>query len=195
MKLVFKIEPQKQPLEYTLAAAKYERTWMQYQASILSALHKHTGLRFKQRRITVRMWEGASRAGNKFKPMELSVKDASYGDADVLCTIAHELAHRLVIGNGIEPLYGGPKANYYMHRHIYLFLYDVLVDVAGKAVADGEVRLETEMSRPLYGKAWRWALAMTYEERQATFARLKKRYKAGSASSTKKVRRQLTPAA
>jgi hypothetical protein len=146
---------------------------------ILNSFNKHTGLDFKQSKITIRIRkDGRSKAGNKHQPMELSVKWVD--ENSIGCTLIHELAHRLVIGNGIELPEGTPHQdshyNYFVHRHIYLFLYDVFVDVLGKEIAEAEVQRESA-DQGAYAKAWRWALAMSYRDRQNSFERLKKRYK------------------
>ena len=137
MKLIFDINLNND-LEQTLATARYKQFWYDNQEKIINSFYKHTGLTFQQKQITVRIRkDGRSKAGNRHQPMELSwtwVTQDGIG-----CTLIHELAHRLVIGNGIDPPEGNEfiesRANYYMHRHIYLFLYDVFVDVLGEQVA------------------------------------------------------------
>lgn len=84
-----------------------------------------------------------------------------------------------MIGNGIELPEGGAYQDshytYFVHRHIYLFLYDVYVDVLGKEAAAQEVKRESR-DHDSYAKAWTWALSMNYDERQAKFMKLKRRY-------------------
>src|ERR1035437_2337122 len=178
MKLVFRINIDDN-LEKTSAASRYRKFWEENNEEILSSLYKHTGLHFKQHTITVRIRaDERSRAGNSHSPMELSM---TYKEQDsIACALIHELAHRLVIGNGIEPpednAFIKSHANYYMHKHIDLFLYDVFLDVLSKEAADYEVKRESVSPESFYAKAWKWALDMDYAERQVVFDRLKKRY-------------------
>jgi len=62
--------------------------------------------------------------------MELSMqRDDEQG---ITCTLIHELAHRLVIGNGIDPPEGNKfidaHANYYVHRHIYSLFHMISLE-------------------------------------------------------------------
>jgi hypothetical protein len=178
MKLFFKIDLDND-LELILAAGRYSEFWQRKEKAILESFYKHTGLTFKQRRITVWIREdGRSKAGNTHRPMELSkncIDEESIG-----CTLIHELAHRLAIGNGIDSEEGNPfiesRANYYVHRHIYLFLYDVFVDILGQEAALKEVARESAYPNSFYTKAWQWCTSKNYQQRQLAFARLKKRY-------------------
>lgn len=177
MKLNFRIDLEDN-LEKTLAAGRYAAFWSEQYQAINASFYKHTGLQFQQQRISVHIREdGHSKAGSRHRPMELSM--AYYDRAEVGCTLIHELAHRLVIGNGVELLEGSPYQDshytYLVHRHIYLFLYDVYVDILGKEVADQEVKRESR-DHDAYAKAWEWALAMNYDERHAKFIKLKQSY-------------------
>jgi hypothetical protein len=110
--------------------------------------------------------------------MELSMTWKT--DDGIGCTLIHELAHRLVIGNGIDPPEGNDfiesRANYYMHRHIYLFLYEVFVDILGEKIAREEIERESKGRISSYAKAWTWAMAKDYDQRQKAFEQIKKRY-------------------
>jgi hypothetical protein len=110
--------------------------------------------------------------------MELSLK--AIDQDNLACTLLHELAHRLVIGNGIDPPEGNAfidaRANYYMHRHIDLFLYDVFVDIVGKQAAKNEVYRESINPKSIYTKAWRWALSKDYKQRHKSFELIRRRY-------------------
>jgi len=178
MKLHFKVNLS-DDLENALAAGRYASFWQQNDPAITASFYRHTGLRFKQRYITVKIRsDGRSKAGNEHQPMELSKTWNT--PKEVGCTLIHELAHRLIIGNGIELPENGPHSynhyNYYAHRHIYLFLYDVYVDTIGHEYADREVARESSGNNA-YSKAWQWALSMNYTKRQAVFKKLKQRYK------------------
>lgn len=178
MKLDFKFSHD-YPLEVILAITQYSSYWKENGDRIVASLEKHSGMQFKQTRITVQVWDKEiSRAGTRNKPMQLSAKHLT--SRRVASTIMHELAHRLVIGNGIESseatVAAKSRYNYYVHRHIYLFLYDVYSEILGKDEAMSEVSAEKLDGRQYYA-AWTWALAMNYPERQATLERLKRRYK------------------
>lgn len=178
MKLIFDIDLNND-LEQTLAAARYKQFWEDNQQKIIDSFYKHTGLTFKQKQITIRLRkDGISRAGNKYQPMELSMTWKT--EDGIGCTLIHELAHRLVIGNGIDPPedneFVDAHANYYMHRHIYLFLYDVFVDILGEKVAREEIERESNGRISSYAKAWSWAMAKDYSQRQKAFGQIKKRY-------------------
>ena len=130
MKLDFKLDLN-QSLDQILATGLYTQFWEANQAQILKSFHRHTGLRFQQRRITVRTIDGSiSRAGNYHSSMKLGSADRA---AHTIGTnLLHELAHRLVIGNGIEPSETSKsavsRANYHMHRHTKIDQYDDAYD-------------------------------------------------------------------
>jgi hypothetical protein len=92
---------------------------------------------------------------------------AGYSPAYKRATLVHELGHRLAFllprNPGIDD-----------HRLLYLFLYDAWTDLYGEEFA---IRMSSiEMSIPGaydYDAAWRWALAMSREERQARLAALR----------------------
>jgi hypothetical protein len=177
-----------QPLELILASTRYATFWEEHETEIITSLYRHTGLHFQQRSITVVIWdEAGSRAGNTNQPMKLSAQ--VHDEARVGATLIHELSHRLIIGNGIEPSSlpnARPRASYHMHRHIDLFLYDVLVDVLGKSTADDEVATEKSYSNMCYRLAWEWALKMNYTERQNALANLKQRYYATTSNHNRR---------
>lgn len=172
MKLIFKLSFDA-PFEQTLALGRYQRFWDKYQNKIIQSFKEHTGLTFQQKQVTVKtINEHTSRAGNTHKPMELNRHMIE--EVDVGGNLIHELSHRLVIGNGIDT--DSPAWNYHCHRHIYLFLYDVWVDVLGKKAADKILNDERNNTYELYRKAWNWALAKTYKERQKAIAKLREQY-------------------
>ena len=178
MKLLFDLDLNND-LEQTLAAARYKQFWEDNQDKIIASFYKHTGLTFKQKQITIRLRkDGISKAGNRHQAMELSITWKT--EDGIGCALIHELAHRLVIGNGIDPPEGNDfiesRANYYMHRHIYLFLYDVFVDVLGEKIAKEEIERESNGRISSYAKAWTWAMDKNYEQRQRSFKDIKIRY-------------------
>lgn len=171
MNVLFKPTPE-QSFEFTLALYRYQRFWEEHEVAILDSFFRHTGLKFRQRQITVRMHNlSRSASGYKNKPMLLN----PYASSDQIGPgLMHEFAHRLLGGNGINV--GGRAYAYHAHRYIDLFLYDVWKDVLGKEAADAELASERSRARePYYARAWGWAIAMSYEERQVALRRIIKR--------------------
>ena len=57
------------------------------------------------------------------------------------------------------------------HRLLFLYLYDLYVDLYGQEFADGQVAFGRALKGLYdYDAAWTWALAMTREERASRFA-------------------------
>jgi len=66
---------------------------------------------------------------------------------------------------------GGPRR----HRLLFLYLYDLYVDLYGKEFADREVAFgKTLEGLHDYEGAWNWAMAMSREERLSRFAEVLK---------------------
>ena len=82
---------------------------------------------------------------------------ASYEDETKRGTLVHELGHRLAAD---VPFKGDH------HELIFLFVYDVWVDLWGKEFADGQVRIEGLRKGLVdYDGIWKRTLAMPAEER------------------------------
>jgi hypothetical protein len=77
-------------------------------------------------------------------------------------TLVHELGHRLIATVGREDVED--------HPILFLFLYDVWIDLWGNEFADVEVQVESRR-RGLYDyeSAWKTALSMTPAERASKF--------------------------
>ena len=164
VRLVFDINLD-QPLEHMLALGRYQKFWDEYKDKVEQSFYNQTGLKFKQKKITVKAIDkGTSRAGNSHSPMELSINKVIMAEAGA--NLLHELAHRLVIGNGIDTNDEDRAWVYHCHRYIDLFLYDVWVDVLGKKAADKALSQERTNTYDYYRKAWDWAMSMSFEERQ-----------------------------
>jgi hypothetical protein len=97
------------------------------------------------------------------------------------CTLMHELAHRLLSGNalwsyGLGLVSGAdvpdPRFTMIEHRHIYLFLYDVIEEAFGAAYAARCAKEETDANSEEYLEAWNWAMSMGYSKRQVAVRRL-----------------------
>lgn len=123
-------------------------------------------------------------SGDKGIPMQITYNlNEPYSetpfDADnvFLGNFIHKLAHRLLMSNGVRTR---PEKHGYLrtlvgHRRIYLFLYDVLVDVLGKEYAENEVKFEKQHLSKAYSDAWEWLLKKPYPLRQQSLHRLRTR--------------------
>lgn len=124
--------------------------------------------------------DGHNHSGDTDMPMRLCFRNDihDYTETDMIGTLLHELAHRLIMEHGLR----SPEQNYSYkrvlrsHKWIYLFLYDVFVDVLGPDVANEKVQDELTISAA-YCNAWMWALSKkTYDKRQQSWKRVYARY-------------------
>jgi hypothetical protein len=151
-----------QDQRFAVAADAYRHLWEDEGAKIVEAMERGSGLKFFESDVKAVIFEGPSRSGFGDTPMYLR---ASY-PADVKkATLVHELGHRL---NG--QLRRRPK-ELDEHRVLFLYLYDVWESLYGKAFADEQVTIESGR-RGLYDyeTAWKWAMAISKEERASRFA-------------------------
>jgi predicted metal-dependent peptidase len=92
---------------------------------------------------------------------------ASYPAEVKKATLIHELLHRML---------GRVRTTTEIdeHRKLFLVLYDIWVSLYGKEFADRNVAVES-LRKGLYDyeTAWKWALAMSPEERAAKFKALR----------------------
>lgn len=172
MKLVIKAGDN--ALETILAAGQYQKLWQEHGQSIIKTFYDLTGLEFQQRHITAWTRPGDSGdSGGPGLPMILPAKyDLLEKKAD---TLTHELAHRLLNGNGINSVYLGllpdskqpdERDMLYSHRLIYLFLYDAVKAVFGPAYAEICEKRELNTDHASYPAAWQWAMSLPFEQRQ-----------------------------
>lgn len=139
------------------AAAEYQAIWAAEGDRIVRAMESRAGLPFEERVVRVIVVEGMSRSGFESIPMRLR---SSYPPNTKKGTLVHELGHRL------EGRFF--KKDDEDHPYLFLWLYDVWVDLYGKAFADDQVRIESQRRGHYdYEKAWKEALAMTPEQRAA----------------------------
>ena len=158
-----------QPESDTFAAATREYTaiWNREGARIIAAMERATGLCFDSppyadTTINAIVFEGVSYSGYRERPMRLR---ASYPEPTKRATLVHELGHRLQIG------VAGDEDE---HEVLFLWLYDMWVELWGKQFADEQVIVERARRGP-YPRAWDAALALNATERAAKFARLRDR--------------------
>jgi len=150
------------------AANEYQRIWDEEGRRIVRAIEKISGLKIKEKVINAIVFEGISYS----RPLSLR---ASYPTDIKKGTLVHELCHRLMSGNFpqrkviIKDYEAWSLKN---HKNINLVLYDIWVDLYGKEVADRNVEVESGR-KPLYKKAWDWALVLSKEEREKKFSEVK----------------------
>ena len=151
-RLVFEAESP----EFDAATEEYRQIWAEEGARIVATLERYSGLEFEPGPIQVIVHEGVSFSGYKDeRPMLMR---ASYPPETKRATLVHELSHRILVGTvpiEVED-----------HPLIFLFLYDVWVDLWGEELAQGQVAVESRRRGPNdYAGNWKKALAMTAEER------------------------------
>jgi hypothetical protein len=144
------------------AVNEYRQIWTTEGSRIIEAMERITSLKFPDKRITAEIYEGTSFSGRGGAPMRLR---ASYPADEKKGTVVHELGHRMN-----EQLKTRPQ-DLDEHRLLFLYLYDLYVDLYGKEFADREVAFgKTLKGLYDYEGAWNWALAMSREDRRARFA-------------------------
>lgn len=149
--------------EFSAATEEYRDIWAQEGERISAALEKATGLRLETGPINTIVFEGVSNSGYRDIPMRMR---ASYPSDTKRATLVHELSHRL-----ISDLF--PR-DFEEHPVIFLFLYDVWVELWGQDFADTQVAVEGERrGRYDYEGAWKDALALSAEERAARWSRIR----------------------
>lgn len=145
--------------QFEAARAEYEAIWLEDGERIIEALEQRTGVSVEPGTIQVIVYEGVSSSGYKQRPMRMR---ASYPPDTKRATLVHELSHRLIA----EFFYKEDED----HPYLFLFLYDVWVDLWGKAFADAQVEIESQR-RGIYDYegAWKTALALGAEGRAAAW--------------------------
>lgn len=144
------------------ATNEYSEIWAREGPRIMAAMERATGLRFELGPIGAVIYEGPSFSGLRERPMRLR---ASYSAATKRATLVHELGHRLM--SDLVP------ADVDHHSIIFLFVYDVWVELWGQSVADEQVAIERKRTGALadYDGLWRKALELPAAERARRFQR------------------------
>ena len=154
------------PVEPRFAGAvdEYRHIWATEGPRIVATMEADTGLTFPAAPIDVIVHDGPAMTSYDGRSIRIR---ATYPPDYKLATLIHEMGHRLTLGL--------PRtAELDDHRILYLFLYDVWTDLYGQAFADRMVKIERRISSVYdYDAAWRWALSMTREQRQARLAALR----------------------
>jgi hypothetical protein len=158
------------PVTFTPLAPEFEETagyyrdlWRAEGARIVAALERESGFAFPDRPLEIILRDGPPMTGFGCTAIRLR---GTYTGPVAVGTLIHELGHCLTAA---MPRTAGLDD----HRMLYLFLYDAWAELYGEAFANRMVRLERRIpGRYDYDAAWRWALAMTREERKARLRRL-----------------------
>ena len=142
------------------ALQEYRHIWEVDGARILRTLERVSGLSFPVHQISVELIDGPSWAGGERIGMRWSYStDTKRG------TLVHELGH-LLIGNRIPEVDGEPIAEH--HEVLFLFLYDVWVELWGEEFADGQVEVESARRGGVdYAGLWRNALSLSRDDRMS----------------------------
>lgn len=152
-----RIDFQAESARFDAATEAYREIWRTEGERISAALESATGLEMEAGPIRAIVYEGISNSGYKRQPMRMR---ASYPPDTKRATLVHELAHRLIsdfVSKDGED-----------HPIIFLFVYDVWVQLWGQEFADEQVAVESERRGNYdYESAWRDALALGREGRAA----------------------------
>ena len=157
---------------FEAAAAEYRSIWEAEGVRVIAAMERLTSLRFPQKNIKIQVFEGASNASLLFNRAGVPVGSrdpmrfrASYTADNKKGALVHELGHRMNLNLRARP------QDLDEHRLLFLYLYDLYVDLYGREFADGQVAFGRTLKGLYdYDTAWTWSLAMTREERAARFA-------------------------
>jgi hypothetical protein len=163
-----------QPLELVLATSQYQSFWNEQKNNLIAAFYKLTQLQFQQNEIVAKVILGShANAGDATRAMTLPADHRPLEEKAL--TLVHELAHRLLGGNALSPIGLGlvpdaktadPRFQNFEHRHLYLFLYDVVNEALGTEYAELCIKDESQIQDADYQEAWSWAMSMSFEERQ-----------------------------
>jgi len=154
--------PEEKTPAFNAAVDEYLAIWSVEGSRIIDGMEKISTLRFPEKSVKVQIYEGPSFSGRGGAPMRLR---ASYQPEEKKGTLVHELGHRMNAQLRVRP------QDLDEHRLLFLYLYDLYVDLYGKEFADKEVAFgKTLKGLYDYEGAWNWAMAMSREERLAKFA-------------------------
>ena len=144
------IDFQPESARFNAATGEYREIWRTEGERISAALEAATGLQMEAGPIRTIVYGGISNSGYKWKPMRMR---ASYPPDTKRATLVHELAHRLI----------ADLSSWDLEEHpiIFLFVYDVWVELWGQKFADEQVVVESARRGNYdYESAWRDVLAL-----------------------------------
>src|SRR5215510_3772610 len=140
---------------FRAATDEYRAIWAKEGPRIVAEMERISGLRFEAGPVPVTVYEGTSFSGQRGGPP--MVLRASYPEPTKRGTLVHELGHRLAAD---VPFKGEH------HELIFLFVYDVWVDLWGQAFADEQVKVEGLRKGIVdYESIWKRTLALPAPER------------------------------
>ena len=149
---------------FAYAAEEYRRLWCHEGRRIVQALEEATGHPFPETPIEVFVANATPMTTYDGRTMLLK---ASYPTYYKRATLVHELGHRLAFTMR-------RTTDLDDHRLLYLFLHDVWSRLYGSDFADRMAQIESRITgRYDYAGAWKWALAMTPQQRRERLAQLK----------------------
>lgn len=152
---------------FKAATEEYRAIWAREGSRIVSSMERLSGLQFEKGPVDVRVYEGVSYSGAPGGPP--MVLRASYPEPTKRGTLVHELAHRLA--NNV-------KVPVDHHELIFLFVYDVWVDLWGQSFADEQVAIESKRTGIVdYASIWKKTLAIAAPERTRRLAETIKQYR------------------
>lgn len=153
--------PESKKPAFETAVGEYASIWAAEGDRVIAAMEKISTLRFPEKNVKAQIYEGPSFSGRGSAPMRLR---ASYQAEEKKGTLVHELGHRMNAQLKVRP------ADLDEHRLLFLYLYDLYVDLYGKEFAERQVAFgKTLKGLYDYEGAWNWALAMSREERLGQF--------------------------
>jgi hypothetical protein len=144
---------------FEASASEYRRIWLEDGERIVRTMEAVSGLRFNSpvyadTAITVILVDAPSNSGYRERAMRMRF---SYPTDTKKATLIHELGHRLQ-----SPLFRREDE----HAELFLWIYDVWVELYGQPFADAQVIVERRRGG-VYPGAWDSALALNRTERQA----------------------------
>jgi hypothetical protein len=159
------------PVTFTAADADlraqteaYRQLWEAEGARMIAALEEASGVPFPAGPVEIIVYRGNPMAPYDGRSIWLK---AGYPPYYMRATLVHELGHLLA--------HGLPRsAELDDHRLLFLFLYEAWSALYGHDFAARMARSERGIQgRYDYDAAWRWALAMTPDERRARLRELR----------------------
>lgn len=149
---------------FKAATEEYRRLWCDEGPRMVQALEEATGHSFPATPIEVFVANATPMTAYDGRTMLLK---ASYPTYYKRATLVHELGHRLAFTMN-------KPAELDDHRLLYLFLHDVWARLYGADFADRMAQIESRITgRYDYAGAWKWALALTPEQRRERLAQLR----------------------
>jgi hypothetical protein len=138
---------------------EYRAIWAEDGGRIIRAMESVSGLRFMaphyaDTSIVVNLVDAAANSGYRERPMRMRF---NYPTDTKKATLIHELGHRLQ-----SHLFRREDE----HFELFLWIYDVWVDLYGQQFADAQVAVEKRRGG-VYPAAWDRALALDRAGRQA----------------------------